>query len=267
MPPGRDGVRADLLGKVVLHRCDGTNAPAQLAVLLERDKRTCSGREQLSRQVGLLVWRDATTLAHVGLERETSQRDVGILRCLATGQVCPVEGLVLLEKRAALICALLAHRRKCSNPVAHAKGSLVGEKLRPDGCAVKRARHYLEAAQTALGCALGKAAVHSEQGQQIAGREGLRDLLVKLRAFWRKAVRAARQQLVREVARGHVDHAPAKLTGHALYQHAHTVVVCWREARDAHAHHLEVLGVALDEVERNHGAVVEGWIPLALAAG
>ena len=43
-------------------------------------------------------------------------------------------------------------------------------------------------------------------------------------------------------------------------------MVCWREARDAHAHHLEVLGVALDEVERNHGAVVEGWVPLALAA-
>ena len=178
-----------------------------------------------------------------------------------------MECLVLLEKRAALVRALLAHGRECCHAIAHAKGPLVREELGLDGGAVKRARHDLEAAQPAFSGALGKAAVHREQGQEVAGREGMRDLLVKLWPLGRKAVRTALEQLVGKVAGRHVGHAPAKLAGDALDQDAHAVVVLWREARDPHAHHLEVLGVALDEVKRNHGPVVERGVALALAAG
>ena len=129
-----------------------------------------------------------------------------------------MECLVLLEKRAALVRALLAHGRECCHAIAHAKGPLVREELGLDGGAVKRARHDLEAAQPAFSGALGKAAVHREQGQEVAGREGMRDLLVKLWPLGRKAVRTALEQLVGKVAGRHVGHAPAKLAGDALDQ-------------------------------------------------
>lgn len=203
--------------------------------------------------------------AHKCLEALARQAHISVLVLAYRRDVIRL----LLDELAADVAQIItAFRREVCDAVADAKRALMREEFRMDHLAVKGARHDPEGAQAALCRALSKFRRDRQKRQKIRRAESLRDFLVKDRPFLGKAVRAIFLELVREVAARDEYDAAAELFCRLCDLLAEPVVDISAEAREADTHDLDRLfELRLQEVERDHRAVVERRLPLAEESG
>ena len=203
--------------------------------------------------------------AHKCLETLARKAHIGVL---VLAYRCDVFFLLLDELTANVARIIASFRREVCDAVANAKRAFMREQFPPDRLPVQGARHDPEGAQAALCRALSEFRRNRQKRQEIRRAESLRDFLVKDRAFLGKAVRAIFLELVREVAARDEYDAAAELFCRLCDLLAEPVVDISAEARKADTHDLDQLfELRLQEVERDHRAVVERRLSLAEEAG
>ena len=144
---------------------------------------------------------------HEGLETHARKLHIFVLRRLARRKPFRLRFLKQIPEGAALIpCS----GDKGRHAVPDAESPFIGKPLALDAAAVKSARHHPERTQAALRRPFGKLRVDGQEPQEISRRECLHTFLVENRAFGGETVRPIRFQLVREIARSHIDHATSQ---------------------------------------------------------
>lgn len=261
----RHAVAHDLGCHAAGDRCDGADAAAQVAVLVQRHEHAGALVGQFGRQP--VRQRDGASRAHEALDARAGQRHVRVDGRLVGSAVLGVRRVLALvdarPHRAVAGCALHLERR---HGVAHAERPLVAEQLMRDREALQRARHDPERTQAALGGLVGELLVDVEQPVQVARVEQRRHRTVEHRALRRIAVRPLGRELVGQVA-ARDEHASAVQVGGRFGDAApQGEVRLGRQARQADAHEPVARVRLVHEMERHEGGVVELAVAHAAAA-